>query len=59
VVADMEALAAATDKLVTAAQAHDQAAFDAAQSEGKAAAQALQTDMEALRSLLGGVTPKS
>jgi hypothetical protein len=54
VVAAMEALAAATDKLLTAAQNKDQDAFDAAQGEGRAAVQTLQTAMQELRSLLGG-----
>jgi hypothetical protein len=59
VVAAMEALAVATDKLLTAAQNHDQAAFDAAQNEGRAAVQALQTAMGELHSLLGDTTPSS
>lgn len=59
VLAGIEALAAATDKLITAAKDQDQAAFDAAQEEGRAALQALQTSMEELRSLLSGAPPSS
>jgi hypothetical protein len=59
VVAGIEALAATTDKLITAAGDKDQAAFDAALTEGQAAVQALQASMEALGSLLGGATPST
>lgn len=59
VLAGIEALAAATDKLMAAAKDQDQAAFDAAQEEGRAALQALQTSMEELRSLLSGAPPSS
>lgn len=59
VVAQMDALAAATDKLMTAALTKDQAGFDAAQAEGQAAVQALQTAMEELRTAMGGATPKN
>ena len=57
VVAGIEALAATTDKLISAIEDRDQAAFDAALTEGQAAVQALQASMEALGSLLGGTTP--
>jgi hypothetical protein len=59
VLAGIEALAAATDKLMTAAKDEDQVAFDAAQDEGRAALQTLQTSMEELRSSLGGAPPSS
>jgi hypothetical protein len=59
VVAGIEALAAATDKLIVAIESVDQAAFDAALTEGQAAVQALQASMEALGSLLGGTTPST
>jgi hypothetical protein len=57
VLAGIEALAATTDKLIVAMEDKDQAAFDAALTEGQAAVQALQASMEALSSLLGGATP--
>jgi hypothetical protein len=59
VLAGIEALAAATDTLMTAAKDKDQAAFDAARDEGRAALQTLQASMEELLSLLGGALPSN
>lgn len=59
VLAGIEAVATTTDKLIVAIDNQDQAAFDAALTEGQAAVQALQASMEALGSLLGGTTPST
>jgi len=59
VVAGIEALAATTDKLMIATENKDQAAFDAALTEGQVAVEALQASMEALGSLLADNTPST
>lgn len=59
VVAGIEALATTTDKLMIALENKEQAAFDAALTEGQAAVEALQGSMEALGSLLGDTTPST